>query len=296
MRPRIFVALGVASLGWGLAGVAVRAALEEGVPPVTMTALRSLIAASGVVVYLRLRGQGLGVRRRLWSTGAVMGVFNMAAPFVLFTVAYQYASAGFIGLLAALMPLATAVWAHYTVPEPLTAAKLGGMLIALAGVALLLMSGNSGLAEGGRPALAIALGLLAVFSIGFASSYAKRHADAFTPLPITGIQFLVGTMVLVPLMLVVDGWPSGITAAGWMLVVFLAGASSFLPFLLFYWVLQNTTVTTASLAGYIVPLVSLVGGVVFLDERVQLGIVLGGALILVGVVLTDQAERRLVKV
>jgi drug/metabolite transporter (DMT)-like permease len=48
----------------------------------------------------------------------------------------------------------------------------------------------------------------------------------------------------------------------------------------------------ASLSGYIVPLISLLGGVILLDERIELGIVAGGALILVGVVLTDQAERR----
>ena len=296
MRRNIFLALGFASLGWGLAGVAVRAALNEGVEPLTMVALRSLLAAGGVLIYLSLIGRTIGSDSRLWTTGIVMGVFNLTLPFILFTLAYQYASAGFVGLLAALMPLSTAVWAHYTVPgESLTTGKLTGMLIALAGVAFLLGSGNSGLTEGGSPPLAVTLGLGAVVAIGFASAFAKRREDTFTPLPIVGIQFVVGAVILVPLMLVVDGLPTELSAAGWALVVFLAAASSFLPFLLFYWLLQHASVTTASLGGYIVPLVSLLGGVVLLDERLQLGIVIGGALILVGVLLTDQAERRLVR-
>ncbi len=55
-----------------------------------------------------------------------------------------------------------------------------------------------------------------------------------------------------------------------------------MPFLLFYWVLQRASATMASLSGYIVPLISLLGGVILLDERIELGIVVGGALILVG--------------
>jgi drug/metabolite transporter (DMT)-like permease len=279
-----------------LAGVAVRAALNEGVEPITMVALRSVLAAGGVLIYLRLIDRPIGSDRGLWTTGVVMGIFNLTLPFILFTLAYQYASAGFVGLFAALIPLSTAVWAHYTVPgEPLSTGKSLGMLIALAGVAFLLGSGSSGLSEGGSPQLAAILGLGAVVAVGFASAYAKRRSDTFTPLPVVGIQFVVGTVMLFPLMLVVDGLPTDVSAAGWALVVFLAAGSSFLPFLLFYWLLQNASVTTASLGGYIVPLVSLLGGIILLDESLQLGIVVGGTLILVGVILTDQAERRLVR-
>ena len=136
----------------------------------------------------------------------------MAVPFALFTTAYQYASAGFVGLLAALMPLATAIVAHYTVhDEPLTAPKLLGMLVALAGVVLLFASGDSGLDEGGRPELAIALGLGAVVAVGVSSAYARRRRPGlkFTPVPLTGTQFLIGGVVLIPFMLVLEGGPVG---------------------------------------------------------------------------------------
>ncbi len=76
--------------------------------------------------------------------------------------------------------------------EPLTVPKLLGMLVALAGVVLLFVSGDSGLDERGRPEFAIVLGLGAVIAVGVSSAYAKRHQGSFTPVPLTGTQFLIG--------------------------------------------------------------------------------------------------------
>ena len=148
----IMIALGLSALGWGLAGVGVRAALGEGVEPLSMVVVHAGIVALAVLVMLWVRRERIPSDRQFWRTATVAGLFNMAVPFALFTTAYQYASAGFVGLLAALMPLSTAIVAHYTVhDEPLTAPKLLGMLVALAGVVLLFVSGDSGLNKGEDP-------------------------------------------------------------------------------------------------------------------------------------------------
>ena len=48
-------------------------------------------------------------------------------------------------------------------------------------------------------------------------------------------------------------------------------------------------------AVYLVPLVALTTGIVVLDERIEIGIAVGGALILVGVIIAGAAERRFVR-
>ena len=55
--------------------------------------------------------------------------------------------------------------------------------------------------------------------------------------------------------------------------------------------LETAPVTTVSLIGYLVPFVALFGGVLLLDERIEPGIVVGGALIIAGMVITDRASR-----
>ena len=162
MRPSHWVWIIVAALGWGTGGIATRAAFGEGVGVWTMVAVRTAIAALLVLIVLLAQRSELPSRQVVWY-GTVQAVFNLTIPYILFTFAYDNASAGFVGLLAALIPLATAVFANFMLPaEPLTKAKLFALFIAFSGVAALLLSGDSGLAEGGRPFLAVGLGLTSV--------------------------------------------------------------------------------------------------------------------------------------
>ena len=290
MRARIWVAIVVSSLGWGTAGIATRAALREGVGPYTIIGMRILIAAVAVFVYRLLRHRALP-DRRMWLLGGVIGLTNITAPYILFTLAVQHASAGFLGLLITNIPLATAVWAHFLLPdEKMNRHKAFGLSLAVAGVALLLATGDSGLGDAGRagPSAALALGGVVVASFG--GVHARRHAPDHDILDLAGPQFALGAVVLVSTMLAVEGLPTGVSAAGWGLVVYMAFAGTFMPFLLFFWMLQRVSATTASLPSYVIPVIALAGGAWLLGEQVTAFMAAGGALILAGVVFTERAE------
>ena len=293
MQLRIWAAFGGAALTWGSAGVATRAALDSGVPPIALTAIRAIIATVVLVALARWNGKQIGTDAATWRIGGVMAVFNLALPFLTMTFAYRYASAGFVGFIIALIPLVTALMAHYVLDdEPVSTRKLGALTVALAGVALLLSSGDSGLATGGRPLLAAGLTTIGVLAIGYSGVYAKKTSGTYHPITLSATQFGLGIVLLVPLMLIAEGLPEGITAWGWALIVYLSVVGSVVPFLLYYWVITHVSSTSASTIGYLVPLVSLVAGIVLLDEQLQFGIAAGGALILAGVVLTGRVERR----
>jgi drug/metabolite transporter (DMT)-like permease len=297
MRTRIWLAFGLASFGWGTAGVGVRAAFDEGVPPLAMVALRAVIATIAIFAFLQfVRGQ-VPRGRDEWRMGAVMSIFNLTLPFILFTLGYQYASAGFMGLLAALIPIVTAVFAHFLLPDdPLYSGKVIGLVVALSGVAFLSLTGDSGLEEGGRPMVSLALGVSAVVCIGIANIYAKKRSASYDPVEVTGMQFALGALILIPLTAVAEGWPSEITGLGWLLLLYLGLIGSVLPFLTYYWVLKHVTVTRAQIIAYLVPLVALTSGIIVLDEKLEIGIAVGGGLILLGVIITGAAERRFVRV
>jgi drug/metabolite transporter (DMT)-like permease len=258
-----------------------------------MVAIRAIIATIVLYAVMTMTRRPMRQSRDSWRLGSVMAALNLVLPFVLITYAYRYASAGFVGFLIALVPIGTAMLAHYVLPnEPLHVAKLVGLGMALAGVGLLLLSGDSGLAEGGRPLLAGTLTTLGVVAIAFSGVYAKRHAHSYDPITLTMLQFALGAVVLILVGLVVEGVPTDISAWGWTLIVYLSVIGSVVPFVLYYWVLRHVSSTKASMIGYLVPLVALGSGMALLDEQLQFGIAVGGMLILAGVLLTDRAERR----
>ena len=292
MRRSYWLLIVIAALGWGSGGLATRAGFAEGVGAWTMVAMRVIIAAVLVLAVLVARRSPLPTRSVVWF-GLVQAVFNLTIPYVLFTFAYDEASAGFVGLLAALIPLATSAFANFMLPaEPLTFRRLVALCIAFSGVAALLLSGDSGLAEGGRPVLAIGLGLTAVVSVGFSGAFAKRHAGAYDPIMLAGLQFAVASVWLLPVMLIVEGPPTDVSGLGWLMILVLAVAATFVPFLIYFWLLQHITATDASLIGYLVPFVALIGGLLLLDEQLQGGIIFGGALVAVGLFLSDREGRR----
>ncbi|HEX9645298.1 MAG TPA: DMT family transporter [Acidimicrobiia bacterium] len=293
----VWLSISVAALGWGTSGVATRAALAEGGSPYEIATFRSLIGAVAVVGFLVVRRMKIPRGGPALKTGMIMGVSNLAMPFLLSNIALQYASAGFLGLMTALIPLLTAVLAHFMLPaERLTMVKTAGLLVALSGVAVLLLSGDSGLAEGGRPVLAGSLGLLAALGIAYGGTYAKIHAGEYEPLHVTGIHFTSGAAIIAVAALIAEGPPAGQTAEGWALVAYMGIFCTFMPFVIFYRLLRRVSATYASMVGYVVPLVAVIAGVVLLDERLQPGIVFGGLLIFAGVVLTHRAEQRVVVV
>ncbi len=293
MRGTYWILIVIAALGWGSGGITTRAAFGQGVGIWTMVALRVAIAGLLVLAVLVARRSPLPTAAVI-RYGLSQAVFNLTIPYVLFTFALDSASAGFVGLLAALIPLSTSLFANFMLgDESITPRKFVALLVGFTGVAALMLSGDSGLQEGGRPLIAIALGLTSVVSVGYAGAFAKKHAGSYDPIMLSGIQFGFASVWLIAAMFLFEGAPTALSTKGWWLILTLAIAATFMPFLLFFWLLQHIPVTNASLVGYIVPFVALIGGIILLDEQLQLGIVAGGALVAVGMFLSDRESRRI---
>ena len=132
----------LAAFGWGTGGVATRSLLLHGVDPFTLIPLRFVGAAAILIGWLWWQRR-LTMNRSIWFAGLVLGTANMSAPTVFFTLALEHISAGLGGLLIALIPIVTTVWAHFVlVDEQFTVRKLIGSGVAFSGVAALIVTAN----------------------------------------------------------------------------------------------------------------------------------------------------------
>jgi drug/metabolite transporter (DMT)-like permease len=66
-------------------------------------------------------------------------------------------------------------------------------------------------------------------------------------------------------------------------LLYLALCGSALPFTLYFWLLKHQTATSMSLINYVTPVIAVTVGTVFLDEPFTVRIVIGAALVILGV-------------
>lgn len=282
----IWTVMLIISLAWGTSPTGVRIALREGFGPLTIAASSAIV--SGAAVFIIMAARRKGIRRLEWRMGLVLSFISVLVPFYARNAALDNASAGFVTLVSALVPLVTAGMAHFALAdERLKLPVVFGLLLGLAGVAVLLLGGDSGIAEGGSPLTAGLFAMLSVLAMSAAAVYAKRCAGQYSVLAVTGVQLVLGAAVLTLLARAAEELPDAPSATGVIGLFYAGTVGTILPMLLYYLLIRHVTVTYSTVVGYIMPFVAAVTGVVVLDEQLQPGILAGGALVLLGVVATD---------
>jgi drug/metabolite transporter (DMT)-like permease len=227
----------------------------------------------------------------LWLRAGIYGLIGTAVTMSAFTQSLRYQSSGVTSLLTPLSPVETALLAHFFLKdEALTRGRVIGAMIAFAGVGLLLVRGESGLAELARADWrGYAWAMLGVLTNSIGLVYARRYlrtADAFT---VTSIRILVGTVLVASLTLFTTGYDlSRVQWSGLLAVVYAGVVGTFLAFLLYLTAVQRFSATVASQSEYIVPLVTTALGAFLLGEKITLIMVIGMVLIFIGLAVFDQ--------
>lgn len=292
---------------WGSSFMWITVALEDGLPPMTVVAWRALAACLLLVAVLLYRGGRLPLRWSLWKRMVVLGATNMVIPMALISWGQQFIPSGMASVLNAMVPLFTIVLAAVALAdEHVTAAKLGGLGVGFVGV-VVLASPNLGAAGADEDAAAAVAGMLAVAGAGFfyalASVYVRRRITGMpiveqpdgstrAPLPVEiALGTTVSAVILITVLAVLFERPeSGLivvpaSVGGWVGVVWLGALGTGVAYLIFYRLIARWGATRTTLVTYVIPIVAIAVGDVFLDERLRPIEFVGAALIIGGVIL-----------
>ena len=291
MSLRVFLAITASAIGWGFAAVGVRIAFEAEVSTFTVIDVRIVVSAAAVVLYMVARGRRSS--RLAWIHGTYIGVLRIGLAPVLFIASLQHISAGVEALFITLIPVSTGLMAWLFISEPLKPIQVGGLVTGLLGAGLIVLSGDSGLGGGEGDIVAGGLFCLAGVFAGSSSGvlsrkYAPLHetADLAMPMFVTGAALaLVASFVFAPADLGELDLPL------WVLLVALGLGSTLLPFVGTLYASRYTTAARVSVVGYVAPMISVVAGVLILDEVLTAGIVVGGALALAGALMVSVGRR-----
>ena len=243
--------------------------------------LRVAIASTCLLPLLIARGQGGELAPRAGAM-AVMGLTNSALPFVLIAWATLSITAGLAAILNATTPIFTAIVAALWLRERLTAVRLVGLLLGLAGVVVLAADKADFKPGGSGWALLASLG--AALSYGFAANYARRFVTGVPALVnATGSQ-VAATLVLTPF--AIAFWPVQTPGAlAWGAALALGLGCTALAYLLYFRLLARVGPARAVTVTYLVPVFATVWGALLLGESFTLRMGLGGAVVLAGTAL-----------
>jgi len=289
----IWSALAVVYVVWGSTYLAIRVVVDAEIPPMLGMSARFLVAAVLLAGFLALRsGAGrLRVTGRELLGSAVVGLLLLAFGNGAVAIAEQTVPSGLAALLIAAVPLWLMLLRVGSGERPRALTWLG-VLIGFAGAALLALSGGD---TSAKP-LSVLILVFGTISWAVGSRFSPRLGLPKDPLVATLYEMAIGGTAMV-LIGVLRGEPGRlhlgeVEAKGWIALAYLVVFGSLLAYSAYSYLLANAPISLIGTYAYVNPVVAVFLGWLILDEHVTPKILLGGAVVVLGVALVVSAERR----
>ncbi len=261
----------------------------KALPPLTLVFLRVALAAAVLAFIVPAVGLRLPGDRKTWSAFFSIGLLNNVIPFSLIFWGQTHIPGGLASILNATTPVFAVIVAHFlTQDEKLTANRLIGVLVGLAGVSVII--GPEALRGLGANVLAQLSVLGAAGCYAFAGIYGRRFQRlGVHPVIAAAGQLSASAIMLLPVVLAVDQpWQLPIPAASVLWAVLgLATISTALAYIIYFRVLATAGATNILLVTFLIPVSAIFLGTVFLDEQLAGRHFIGMGLIGVGLAAID---------
>jgi drug/metabolite transporter (DMT)-like permease len=272
---------------WGLSWPFTIVALRDS-DPLMIASLRSIIGGIGLWAWRARSTSKEPLSGRLFWVTFVVGTCWVGIPMALTAWALQYISGGLGSIFQSTTPFFVAIFAYFMLREPqLSAAKIFGLIIGFIGI-ILLFSDDTGEPAGGSAVVAGAAVLLTSVLIGFAQVYSRKYFKGRDLLGFNMYVLLIAGFETLPFCFVGGAPRFSLTTDLVLSILYLGMMASAIPFVLYFELFQRVNIVVLSMVSYLIPVVAVVSGIVWLGERMTPTDVLGACLVLFGVLLATQ--------
>ncbi len=276
----------VLAVSWGLSFLFVDVSLRA-LPPLWIVASRTLLGGA-VLVFALLMTRGSFPRKgRTWFHICVLAATGNALPWTFIAWAQQAIPSGLAALIMAMVPTATLALSVLVRTEQLTAMRLTGLLIALGGVAIIVTADAGDTTRLISLLVTIGAALLYAVSGVYAKKFVSGHAR---PLEIATTQVVCAGLITLPMALWFGPRPS-VAALDATVAASLATLGIFgtgIAYILLYTLIERAGATNTALVAYLIPVVAVIAGAVFLGERLGWRALIGGLFVVLGIWLSQR--------
>ena len=277
MKPADLVRLVTLAALWGASYLFMRVAVPHtGVAG--MVEGRTL--AGGLVMAAFVVARGIAPDWRRHGRGyLVVGLVGVAIPFALIGVAVRFIDASTAAILNATSPLFGSLVAAIWIKDRLTAPKIAGIALSIAGIAILV-------GWTPRPMSAAELGacglcLAACACYGYVAVFAKARMKDAPATALSAMSCLVASGAALPF--AIASPPAAATpATAWLALAALGVACTGIAFILYYRLIADLGPVRATMVTLLIPVFGILWGALFLDEPLTPGRLAGAATVLAG--------------
>jgi drug/metabolite transporter (DMT)-like permease len=264
--------------------------LVNAIDPLAIGSFRFGIGFVLLLPVVLLQG-GRWPARRDWPAVAALGVLFFAVFPLLFNASLIFTTAARGALALSTLPLLTMVVGAVLGSEALTARKSLGVVIAMLGVAIALLSGLTSAPPGAWRGDLLMVG--AALCMAFYSIWSKPFIARSGPIAFTTMAMGVGGAFLI---LISCGRGSFAPVADfgmpqWLAVIYLGAFGSALTFYLWAFALARTTPTRVAISVTVNPVAASLVGAVLLHEPLGWNLVGGIVTVFVGIWIATTAGR-----
>nr|WP_223198540.1 EamA family transporter [Solihabitans fulvus] len=280
--------MGLLALMWGSSFLWIKLALG-GLSPVQIALIRTALGGVVLVALCYSRGQRLPSDRRLWKHFAAVALFGSLIPFVLFPLGEQSVDSGVAGVLNSTTPLWALLFGVLAgLERRLNPVRLVGLVLGFVGTLLIFAPWQAaGLASWGSVAC-----LAAAASYAVAYTYIGKFLSGLglPPAALSSATLVFATGLTVLVVPVAGLQPMHLSPAVLLAVAVLGVFGTGIAQAINYRLIADEGATNATTVGYLLPVVSVLLGAAFLHEDLNLRVVAGMVVVLVGVALTRRRK------
>lgn len=282
-----YLQLLLAIIFWGTSFVATKVLLEE-IKPVTIIILRLILASillSVIAIYTK-RSFSINLKSHGWIfILALVAVFHLWIQ----VTGLQFTTASNTGWIIGTAPIFMAVLGFMFYRERITVLQISGIIIALAGLLLLIGKGditNISLIQNKGDLLVLG----SAFTWGVYSMVNKKISLTYPPLMTILYLFLMMAIIIIPFNMnsAVINSVISLSLTGWVSVLFLGIFCSGIAYVIWAQALRDMESAKVGAFLYFEPLVTVIAAWFLLHEEITLLMIFSGLLITAGVFIVNK--------
>jgi drug/metabolite transporter (DMT)-like permease len=264
----ILAAIG-ASTAWGLGATTSDYVLSSGMGNDTFLVLELSVGFAVLMAIGALRGQLGGFRHPGLARAAATGLIEPWGAYTLGNIGIIFSSGAFVALVSSLNPVLVALLALPFLGERVSRTAAALMVVSIGGVGLVI-GGDA--FSGSLDPLGILFAVLGLFCGATYVLVSSKLVRSVPVLPLVSLQLLVACLasagVFVVRVALLGGDPGVPTEFSvWAVAIATGIFGGAAPFILLLEATKRIPTTTTAQFGTLVPVIALVGGVLFLGDQ-----------------------------